>query len=87
MKKSSENNEGPHKPHTDTIIRTLKIWRSICLWGHNSYELGMSCDVTSDFNLDFLAIGWSNRCENCRFLPRGSTGYQDIKDISRISEV
>jgi len=28
----------------------------------------MSCDVTSDFNLLFLPIEWSNRCAVCEFL-------------------
>jgi len=60
--KELRNNEEPLKPRIDTISRSLKNWRWICLWRHNSYQSRVSCDVTSDFNLDFLAIGWSNRC-------------------------
>jgi len=43
IKKSSENNEEPHKRHTDTIFRLLKIWRRVCLWRHYSNHSGMSC--------------------------------------------
>ena len=53
---------------TPTIIRSLKIWRCVCLWCHNSYEFHISCEVASDFNLYFPAIGWSNRCALCGFL-------------------
>ena len=31
-------------------------------------EFRISCDFTSDFNLDFLTIAWSNRCAVCGVL-------------------
>jgi len=48
---------------TLTLKRAQKIlkWRWLCHWRRNSYEYRTSCDVTSHFNVDFLAIKWSNR--------------------------
>jgi len=73
IKKVSDNNEKIHKPypHIDTIIRSLKNWRWLWLRRHNyPYQIRKWCDVTSDFNLDFLAIRWSSRFVVCEILHR-----------------
>ena len=53
-------------PTNSTPTRSAYPWKiDVEFAWDNSHQFRMSCDVTSDFNLEFLAIERSHRCVVC----------------------